>query len=162
MSRDDTFCPFIFGSNTFTESPFFLADTRRVSFCWIPVGSLGHLNNTHVLLVSCHSRPQSYNTKWLFTNSKELISKLFWFTMEPFELYSDLFSQFHEWLSPRSKKWEGERKAETNATHSWAWRHTWQSRQKFTVNRPRSKQWFLYLVSFFLYSKSCLLENFSM
>ena len=46
--------------------------------------------------------------------------------------------------------------------HSWAWRHTWQSRQKFTVNRPWSKQWFLDFVIVFWYSNSYLLEIFSM
>ena len=38
-------------------------------------------------------RPQSDNTKLLFTNIKELIELLFWFTIEPFEQDSDLFTQ---------------------------------------------------------------------
>ena len=47
------------------------------------------------------------------------------------------------------RSWEENARRKKMQAYSWAWRHTWQSRQKYTVNRPRSKQWFLYLVGFF-------------
>ena len=43
---------------------------------------------------------------------------------------------------------ENARRKQKNA-HSCAWRHMWQSRRKFTVNRQWSKRWFLDLVSFY-------------
>ena len=52
---------------------------------------------------------------------------------------------------PRSKKWEENARRKQMQAHSCAWRHTWQSRQKFTVNRRRCKRWFLNLVPFFSY-----------
>ena len=54
-------------------------------------------------------------------------------------------------VQPRSKKWEENERRKQMQAHSCAWRHMWQSRQKFTVNRCRCKRWFLDLVSFFSY-----------